>query len=86
MGEYADMATEALIGAFSACLVPAVLIILGTLLILVCKSFKARIFIHIGWCFYCIIMIIGFLLGAILNPVSVISIEVCTYLDTALNN
>lgn len=50
------------------------------------KMFKARLLVHIGWCIYCLIMILGFLIGAILNPISVVSVEFCTYLDEFLHN
>jgi hypothetical protein len=49
------------------------------------RKWKARVLVHLGWCLSCIIMILGFLLGAILNPISVISVETCTYIDGYLN-
>ena len=53
---------------------------------LVFKKFQARGLVHLGWCFYCLFMTLGFLLGAVLNPVSVASVEFCTYLDGFLHN
>jgi hypothetical protein len=45
-----------------------------------------RVLVHCGWCFYCLFMIVGFLLGTILNPVSVASLEVCDYLNAWLHD
>jgi hypothetical protein len=66
----------------------AIILLLGNsmYLLIVLKMFKARGLVHLGWCIYCIIMIIGFVLGTILNPVSVISVEFCDYLDGFLHN
>lgn len=50
------------------------------------RKWKARVLVHLGWCLSCIIMILGFVLGTILNPISVISVETCTYIDGYLND
>lgn len=47
---------------------------------------KMRIPLHITWCFYCLLMILGFLLAAVLHPSSVVFGEVCWYLDSYIND
>jgi len=70
---------------FGISLLAAVLILIGGIILLGLRKWKARVLVHLGWCLSCIIMILGFLLGAILNPISVISVETCTYIDGYLN-
>jgi len=64
----------------------AVFILIGGIIILGCKKWKARVFVHLGWCMSCIIMILGFLLGTFLNPISVISVETCSFINDYLND
>lgn len=60
--------------------------IVAILLALIAKMYKARCIIHFAWCIYCFLMILGFLIGAILNPLSVMMVEVCDYLDGFLTD
>jgi hypothetical protein len=58
---------------FGVSLAVAILIIMGLVLVSL-KKYKGRYLLHFGWCVYVIFMMIGFLLAAILNPVSVLMV------------
>jgi len=50
------------------------------------KLYKLRILLHIGWCIFCILMIIGFILSSIMVPVGVVSLEACETIYNFINN
>jgi hypothetical protein len=56
------------------------LMVLGTLAFACCGCLKCRCLSHLGWILSAFLMIIGFLLGTILFPVSVVLMDMCTLL------
>lgn len=67
---------------FSVCIAFSIMCILVVGIIYLKKIYSLRICIHLTWCIYCLIMVIGFLLGTVLSPVIVGMSEVCIYIDS----
>jgi uncharacterized membrane protein len=51
------------------------------IILLCCRSYSGRIFVHIGWCVSCAIMILFFALISILHPANGILMESCDYTE-----
>jgi hypothetical protein len=80
MGDYAGSITSGLYIVYAIALFFSCIIFFSILIVLLCNKYGFRRLIHCGWCVYSIIMTLGFLLGSILNPASVISLQFCEYL------
>jgi hypothetical protein len=66
---------------FSVLIAISIFCTLIILLVYLKKVYCLRFFIHLTWFLYCLIMVIGFLLGVIIHPMAKGMAEVCIYLD-----
>ena len=76
----------ALQNVFIGTLILSIISIFAILIAGIAKIYKARILIHLAWCLYCLLMIFGFLIGAILVPLNGILIEGCDYIEAFIND
>lgn len=75
--DYMDLVNTIITYYFALSIAIAIISILTTSLVAFLKFYKLRFFMHISWCGFSIMMILGFLLCTLLYGISVLGIQGC---------
>lgn len=71
---------------YGICLGLSILALLGIILLILFKKNGFRFCLHITWCFFCLLMVVGFLLSSILMPLAHVTMELCGVMDNMLSS